>query len=165
MPVLNLTKRAIDCAKFDPAGPRFLFDQTLQGFGPKLSPPSARWPDGVRTYFVQYRLGKGRRATKVRQFIGCHGSPWTPDSARVPPGPGADFAGFRLCQISWIPCRMPDAAIQRWASDGVPEGGSHRYHRRGFARGKASVLRVRPCCSHGKLDLGPIWAAAKSLVR
>ncbi len=37
---------------------------------------------GGKSYAVEYRAGRGRRAQKRRYTIGKHGSPWTPDTAR-----------------------------------------------------------------------------------
>jgi len=80
MPVMRIIKSNVDKrAVHDPgngAAATFYFDDVLKGFGIKITPA------GHKSYFAQYRDGKGRRAEKVRQVIGEHGSPWTPDTAR-----------------------------------------------------------------------------------
>ena len=71
----KITKRALDALK--PAKcDQYLWDSELAGFGLKVTPA------GTKTYIVQYRLG-GRRGKTRRVTIGRHGSPWTPDEARV----------------------------------------------------------------------------------
>jgi integrase len=70
--LMRLSKRLIDAA---PSGPRehFLWDQTVKGFGAKITPA------GTKVYILQYRC-KGRQR---RYTIGRHGSPWTVDEART----------------------------------------------------------------------------------
>lgn len=76
MAIKRITKRTVDTARPAVGRTLYMFDRDLKGFGLKVT------PQGVRTYFVQFRTGKGRRAPKRRYFIGRHGSPWTPDMAR-----------------------------------------------------------------------------------
>jgi integrase len=38
---------------------------------------------GAKSYSVLYRVGRGREAPQKRYTIGQHGSPWTPETARV----------------------------------------------------------------------------------
>lgn len=73
---VRLTKRAVDAAKPDQGRVRFLFDDTVKGFGLRIT------PSGERAFIVQCRIGKGRAATKFRSTIGRPGSPWTVDTAR-----------------------------------------------------------------------------------
>jgi hypothetical protein len=40
-------------------------------------------PAGAKSYAVDYRIGSGRGSPKRRLTIGKHGSPWTPETARV----------------------------------------------------------------------------------
>jgi hypothetical protein len=40
-------------------------------------------PTGAKSYAVDYRAGSGRGSPKRRLTIGKHGSPWTPEMARV----------------------------------------------------------------------------------
>ena len=40
-------------------------------------------PAGSRSYAVDYRAGSGRGSPKRRLTIGKHGSPWTPETARI----------------------------------------------------------------------------------
>ncbi|HUT49160.1 MAG TPA: tyrosine-type recombinase/integrase [Alphaproteobacteria bacterium] len=54
----------------------YLWDGELAGFGLKVTPA------GRSVYLVQYRLG-GRAGRTRRVTIGRHGSPWTPDKARM----------------------------------------------------------------------------------
>lgn len=70
MPTGRVSKQAVDAA---PAG--FLWDDTLKGFGLRVTAA------GARSYVYQYRLG-GREAGTRRVTIGTHGSPWTPATAR-----------------------------------------------------------------------------------
>ncbi len=72
----KITLRTVKAVRPDPSGAvRYLFDSDLKGFGLKVTAA------GVKTYFAQGRVGKGRRAAKVRYIIGKHGT-WTPDKAR-----------------------------------------------------------------------------------
>ena len=74
MPI-KITKSVID--KLEPKEKDyFLWDETLKGFGIKIT------PKGVKVYIAQYRTAGGRRGTVKRVTIGKHGSPWTPDAAR-----------------------------------------------------------------------------------
>ena len=71
----KITKRAVDAAK---AGERvsLIWDTEVKGFGLKVTPA------GNKIYVLQYRFG-GR---VNRHTIGKHGSPWTPDKARIEAG-------------------------------------------------------------------------------
>jgi integrase len=40
-------------------------------------------PAGAKSYAIDYRAGSGRGAPKRRLTIGKHGSPWTPETARI----------------------------------------------------------------------------------
>lgn len=80
MATVRITKRTVDAARPVAGKTVYVFDRDVKGFGFKVT------PEGVRTYFVQYRAGKGRRAPKRRYFIGRHGSPWTPETAREEAG-------------------------------------------------------------------------------
>src|SRR6266699_3576397 len=74
----KLTKREVDGAR--PASKDVLvWDTELKGFGLKVTPA------GARVYLIQYRMG-GRGARVQRYTIGRHGSPWTPESARMEAG-------------------------------------------------------------------------------
>jgi integrase len=69
--LVRLTKRVLDAATPGSAD-KFLWDQTVKGFGVKITPA------GAKIYILQYRC-KGRQR---RYTIGRHGSPWTADEAR-----------------------------------------------------------------------------------
>jgi integrase len=69
MAVGKLTKQAVDAA-----GPGFLWDAEVSGFGLKVT--SSR-----RVYILQYRPG-GRGTPTKRVTIGTLGAPWTPAQAR-----------------------------------------------------------------------------------
>jgi integrase len=73
--IAHITKTFVDRQDPDPARVVLHFDDRLTGFGLKVQ------PSGVKSYFVQYRDGKGRKAEKIRQVIGRHGA-WTADRAR-----------------------------------------------------------------------------------
>jgi hypothetical protein len=68
----RLSKRIVDAATPAPRD-YFLWDQTVKGFGAKITPA------GAKVYVLQYRC-KGRQR---RYTIGRHGSPWTADEART----------------------------------------------------------------------------------
>jgi integrase len=76
VPVQKITKRTVDSVNAT-AGAKLLRDTEVKGF--MLTITSA----GLKSYAVEYRVGKGRRAPKRRFTIGRHGSPWTPDQARI----------------------------------------------------------------------------------
>ena len=67
----NITKQFVDAAK-----PGRHYDDRLAGFGLYVG------ASGVKTYFFEYRPGRGRGVHKRRISIGRHGSPWTPEQAR-----------------------------------------------------------------------------------
>src|SRR5690348_4656548 len=72
MSKLTLTKRAVDAA---PPGRHY--DDKLTGFGLYVG------TTGARTYFLEYRPGRGRDVAKRRISLGKHGAPLTPDGARA----------------------------------------------------------------------------------
>ena len=72
----KLTKRTIDAAKASgSSGSAFVFDGGLPGFGLKVT------PSGIKSFIVQFRVGRGRGAPKRRLTIGRYG-PWTVEQAR-----------------------------------------------------------------------------------
>jgi integrase len=71
MATFSLTKRAIEAA-----GPGRHYDDKLTGFGLYVG------RSGARSYFLEYRPGRGRGVAKRRISIGSHGAPWTPHTAR-----------------------------------------------------------------------------------
>ena len=70
--LMRLTKRVVDAAAPGPTD-SFLWDETVTGFGLKVTPA------GAKVYVLQYRC-KGRQR---RYTIGRHGSPWTAEEARA----------------------------------------------------------------------------------
>jgi integrase len=78
----KLTKRVVDAANM----PGFIWDEELKGFGLRVT-PGRRDDSGEaqpsKSYFVFYRAGRGRNAPQHRITIGKHGSPWTPELARI----------------------------------------------------------------------------------
>jgi integrase len=68
----RLSKRVIDAAAPAPRD-YFLWDQTVKGFGAKIT------PTGAKVYVLQYR----RKGRQRRYTIGRHGSPWTAEEART----------------------------------------------------------------------------------
>lgn len=73
---MRLGKAAID--RLSPMSEAyFVWDGVLKGFGVRVA------PSGKKTYWVRYRLGRGRAALQRKRSIGQHGSPWTPDAARA----------------------------------------------------------------------------------
>jgi integrase len=76
MPIQKITKRSVDNVEAT-AGPTLLRDTEVKGFMLVVS------SKGLKSYAVEYRVGNGRGAPKRRYTIGRHGSPWTPDQARI----------------------------------------------------------------------------------
>jgi integrase len=74
MPSIRISKRSVDALPIPVSGDAYHWDETLKGFGVRVT------PRGVRSYVIQYRL-KGRPAR--RMTLGMHGSPWTPEKARI----------------------------------------------------------------------------------
>jgi integrase len=60
----GLTEKAIGAARASD-GERFLWDGHLPGFGCRIKPASAKNPDGVKTFLLQYRVGMGTRRVKL----------------------------------------------------------------------------------------------------
>jgi len=58
------------------AGPGRHYDEKLPGFGLYVG------AKGSRSYFLEYRPGRGRGVAKRRITIGRHGAPWTAATAR-----------------------------------------------------------------------------------
>ncbi len=75
MPTDLITKRLIDAAEAQP-NTYLIRDTRVKGFVLVVT------PYGGKSYAVEYRAGRGRRAQKRRYTIGKHGSPWTPELAR-----------------------------------------------------------------------------------
>lgn len=71
---LKITLTNVKGAPVPERGDAYYWDPQLRGFGLRVT------PRGVRSYVLQYRL-PGRPAR--RMTIGIHGSPWTPEKARV----------------------------------------------------------------------------------
>jgi integrase len=72
----KITKRVVDGAP--PGEATYLVrDSELKGFVLVVTPA------GAKSYAVDYRAGSGRGAAKRRLTIGKHGSPWTPEAARI----------------------------------------------------------------------------------
>ena len=73
----RVTKRAVDALVAPARGEVVLWDEALAGFGVRVR------SGGVKSYLVLYRAGIGRGAPLRKVTIGKHGSPWTPDTARI----------------------------------------------------------------------------------
>jgi integrase len=73
----KITKRLVDTAAPDAVNDAFQWDSEVRGFGLKVTPA------GVKVYVLQYHVGSGRNARRRRLVIGRHGSPWTPETARI----------------------------------------------------------------------------------
>jgi integrase len=73
----KITKRLVETAAPDAVNDAFRWDSELRGFGLKVTPA------GVKVYVLQYHVGTGRNARRRRLVIGRHGSPWTPETARM----------------------------------------------------------------------------------
>ncbi|WP_127145216.1 tyrosine-type recombinase/integrase [Pelagibacterium montanilacus] len=76
MPNAKITKTLVD--KSAPAErDQHFWDTEAKGFGLKIT------PTGSKVYVYQYRYPPRRGGKTMRVTIGKHGSPWTPDGARV----------------------------------------------------------------------------------
>ena len=72
----RITKRAVDTLSTPASGEMVLWDTEIKGFG-------IRARGGGKSYILHYRAGSGRSAPLRKVTIGRHGSPWTPDQARL----------------------------------------------------------------------------------
>jgi hypothetical protein len=72
----KITKRVVDCVTSREAT-YLVRDTEVKGFVLVVTPA------GAKSYAVDYRAGSGRGSPKRRFTIGKHGSPWTPEMARV----------------------------------------------------------------------------------
>jgi integrase len=72
----KVTKRVVDAA-LKQSATYLLRDSEVKGFVLVVT------PTGAKSYAVDYRAGSGRGAPKRRLTIGKHGSPWTPETARI----------------------------------------------------------------------------------
>jgi len=74
----KITKRTVDALAADASGETTLWDSDVRGFGARAR------AGGARTYVLRYRPCGGGRNAPLRTFtIGRHGSPWTPETARI----------------------------------------------------------------------------------
>jgi site-specific recombinase XerD len=73
----KITKWAVDNLAPKDAAEVVLWDSEIKGFGIRAR------RGGAKTYILQYRVGAGRNAPLRKLTIGRHGSPWTPQTARV----------------------------------------------------------------------------------
>jgi integrase len=72
----KITKRVVDAAQ-NQSATYLVRDREVKGFVLVITPA------GAKSYAVDYRAGSGRGAPKRRLTIGKHGSPWTPEAARI----------------------------------------------------------------------------------
>jgi site-specific recombinase XerD len=73
----KITKRSVDELAPKDAPEAVLWDTEIKGFGVRAR------SGGAKTYILHYRPGGGRNAPLRKLTIGRHGSPWTPEKARV----------------------------------------------------------------------------------
>ena len=73
----KITKQAIDAVALNADAEVVLWDSEIKGFGLRAR------RGGAKTYILHYRAGGGRRAPLRKLTIGRHGSPWTPQAARI----------------------------------------------------------------------------------
>jgi integrase len=73
----KITKSAVDALAPKSGAEVVLWDQEVRGFGIRAR------SGGAKTYILHYRTGSGRAAPLRKLTIGKHGSPWTPDLARI----------------------------------------------------------------------------------
>lgn len=72
---IKLTKQAVEALPVEAGARSVVWDTEASGFGVRVT-------GAGRTYFVRYRAGSGRGASRKDFSIGKHGAPWTVDSAR-----------------------------------------------------------------------------------
>ena len=72
----KITKRAVDAAQ-KRSSTYLVRDSEVKGFALVVTPA------GTKSYAVDYRAGSDRGTPKRRLTIGKHGSPWTPETARI----------------------------------------------------------------------------------
>ncbi len=72
-PPVRITKRIVDSL----AAGEARWDSEIKGFGVR------RLASGRRVYVFKCRVGRGRKALQRWVTIGTHGSPWTPEAARI----------------------------------------------------------------------------------
>ncbi len=73
----KITKRSVDSLVPPADGETVLWDSEVKGFGIRAR------AGGGKSYILHYRVGTGRGAALCKLTVGKHGSPWTPDTARV----------------------------------------------------------------------------------
>ena len=73
----KITKRSVDDLAPNNTPEVVLWDTAIKGFGVRAR------SSGTKTYILHYRPGGGRSAPLRKLTIGRHGSPWTPEKARV----------------------------------------------------------------------------------
>jgi hypothetical protein len=73
----KITKSAVDALVRKGGAEVVLWDQEIRGFGVRAR------AGGAKTYILHYRIESGRAATLRKFTIGKHGSPWTPNLARI----------------------------------------------------------------------------------
>ena len=76
LPAQKITKRTVDASSQDGLA-KLIRDTEVKGFLLAVT------KTGNKSYVVEYRVGNGRGAPKRRCTIGRHGSPWTPEQARI----------------------------------------------------------------------------------
>jgi integrase len=95
----KITKRTVDALQPVAGREATAWDTEVRGFGVRVR------SGGAKSYILRYRPGGGRRAPLRTLTIGRHGSPWTPDTARIEAkrllgliGSGADPAASRAAR-------------------------------------------------------------------
>jgi integrase len=73
----KITKRSVDDLAPKNTPEVVLWDTEIRGFGLRAR------SSGAKTYILHYRPGGGRHAPLRKFTIGRHGSPWTPERARL----------------------------------------------------------------------------------
>src|SRR5690242_1861520 len=76
MPVQKLTKKTIDALAAVDGRRTYFYDSDLKGFGVCVQ------PGGAKSWFAEYRAGRGRSAPSRRMTIGRVGT-LTPEEARA----------------------------------------------------------------------------------
>lgn len=160
----KITKRAVDALTPASSTETVLWDAEVKGFGVRARAA------GGKSYILHYRVGAGRGAALRKLTIGKHGSPWTPETARIEAkrllaevAAGRDPATARqqerevLTFGELIDLYLSEGAVHKKASTLKADRGRIEHHLRpllGKSRadriGRADVERMRNAVAAGK---------------
>ena len=149
--LLKITKRNIDSIQSQDHD-QFIWDTELKGFGLKVTKTSQKnglkvAKGGQKIYVLQYRMG-GRATPVKRLTIGKHGSPWTPEDARLK---AKEY--LRQVEDGVDPVAWRNAVPKEAPQDGMPDVLADFIERHCRPRGRSFKERNRTI-NH---DVLPTW--------